>query len=91
MQKSKARPIETGKRPYSGVQRIKQISENSQGRSAFISEDRTDPFTESGNFDRDTQDDFVAREFDKVSLFTKKAEPAAAPLTAVPETIYEQI
>lgn len=41
------------------------------GTSAMISEDRTDPFTESGNFDRDTQDDFVAQEFEKISLGRK--------------------
>jgi len=77
------------KRPYSGVERNRQVSD---GRSALISEDRTDPFTESGNFDRDTQDDFVAQEFDKISVFARKHDIKPEPIPEpIPESIHEHV
>jgi len=73
---SKGEKIAVLKRPYSGIDAARQrreVSDRSKidGTSAMISEDRTDPFTESGNFDRDTQDDFIAQEFEKISLGRK--------------------
>ena len=79
-----------GKRPYSGVDRPmkRDVSDKSNigGTSALVSEDRTDPFTESGNFDRDTQDDFVAQEFEKISLGRRKTEQAV-----IPDTIHDPV
>lgn len=78
---SKAPMVAVSKRPYSGIDALRQrrdISDRSKidGTSAMISEDRTDPFTESGNFDRDTQDEFVAQEFEKISFGGKKKQPS---------------
>jgi hypothetical protein len=58
----------------------------------MISEDRTDPFTESANFERDTQDEFVAQEFDKLSLFVRQpqAEPAAEMIHVSPMPMYSE-
>lgn len=55
---SKGKLVTVSKRPFSGVDRIqaREVSDRSAiGRtSGLVSDDRTDPFTESGNFDRDT-------------------------------------
>lgn len=73
---SKGKLVTVSKRPFSGIDRneAREVSDRSAiGRtSGLVSDDRTDPFTESGNFDRDTQDNFIAEEFEKFSVGGKR-------------------
>lgn len=80
-EQTKSKKIPVSKRPFSGVEDNRKAAREVSNKSAHggvsgnTSADRTDlTVTESGNFDRDTQDDFVVHELMRISLDGRKVK-----------------